>query len=121
MAAAFFNALTHTEGVQGLSAGTQPGEKVHPEVVQAMREVDIDLSTAKPQLLTDALAGSADLLVTMGCGEACPYVPGLQRRDWPLEDPKGKPIEKVRQIRDDIKKEVESLIQELDIKERVHE
>ncbi len=116
MAAAFFNSLAHTEDVQGLSAGTQPGERVHPEVVQVMKEIGIDLSTAKPQLLTDGLAESADLLVTMGCGEACPYVPGLQRRDWPLEDPKGKPVEKVRQIRDDIKRKVENLIEELDVK-----
>lgn len=116
MAAAFFNSLAHTKDVQGISAGTQPGERVHPEVVQVMKEINIDLSTAKPQLLTDELARSADLLVTMGCGEACPYVQGLQRLDWPLEDPKGKPPEKVRQIRDDIKKKVENLIEELDVK-----
>lgn len=116
MAAAFFNSLAHTEDVQGLSAGTQPDKRVHSEVIEVMKEVGIDLSTAEPQLLTDDLAQSADLLVTMGCGDSCPYVPELERRDWPLEDPKGKPIERVRQIRDDIKTKVESLVEELDIK-----
>lgn len=115
MAAAFFNSLAHTEDVQALSAGTQPGEKVHPEVVQVMNEIGIDLASAKPQRLTDELAESADLLVTMGCGEACPFVPGLERQDWPLQDPKGQPMEKVREIRDQIKARVESLIKDLDV------
>jgi arsenate reductase (thioredoxin) len=115
MAAAFFNSLAHTEDVQGFSAGTQPGERVHPEVVQVMTEAGIDLSRVKPQLLTADLAESADLLVTMGCGEACPYVPGLERQDWPLEDPKGRPLETVRQIRDQIKKRVEDLIKTLNV------
>ncbi len=114
MAAAFFNSLAHTEDVQAESAGTQPGERVHHEVVEVMKEVGIDLKNAKPQLLTEQLAESAELLVTMGCGETCPYIPGLKRVDWPLEDPKGQPLEKVRQIRDEIKKRVESLISELD-------
>lgn len=115
MAAAFFNSLAHSEDAQGISAGTQPVESVHPEVIQVMKEAGLDLSGAKPQLLTDKLAESADLLVTMGCGEACPYVQGLQRQDWPLEDPKGQPLEKVRQIRDQIKKRVADLITELDV------
>jgi arsenate reductase len=75
-----------------------------------MQEVGIDLSDAKPQLLTDSLARDAQLLVTMGCGEACPYVPGLERDDWPLEDPKGKPIERVREIRDDVRARIEGLL-----------
>ena len=108
MAAAFFNALS--VGPRAVSAGTAPADRVHPEVVDAMREVGIDLSTAKPQKLTLELAQQADLLVTMGCGDQCPYVPGLPIEDWQLEDPKGKPIERVREIRDDIKRRVEILL-----------
>jgi arsenate reductase len=108
MAAAFYNSLSKTDG--GISAGTQPGERVHPEVVSVMKEIGIDLSEAKPQLLTDELAGKADMLITMGCGEACPYVPGLKREDWPLTDPKDKPLDEVRRIRDEIKQKVEALI-----------
>jgi arsenate reductase len=108
MAAAFYNALTGSS--EGVSAGTEPGERVHPEVASVMKEVGIDLSEAKPQKLTEELANSADMLITMGCGEACPYVPGLKREDWPLEDPKGKPLEHVRVIRDEVKARVESLI-----------
>jgi arsenate reductase len=115
MAAAFFNSLVHNEEVQAVSAGTQPGEIVHPEVVAVMEEVGLDLSAAKPQLLTDQLARTANLLVTMGCGETCPMVPGLKRQDWTLEDPKGKPIERVRQIRNDIQTRVQALIKELDV------
>lgn len=113
MAAAWFNSLADTASVRAISAGTQPGTRVHPEVVVAMSEVGIDLSGATPQLLTDDLAREASMLVTMGCGEACPAVPGLRRDDWPLEDPKGKPIETVRAIRDDIKRRVEALITSL--------
>ena len=91
------------------SAGTTPGERVHPEVVEAMRELGIDLSGVRPQLLTDDLAREADLLVTMGCGEACPHVPGLAREDWPLPDPKGQPPARVREIRDEIRARVEDL------------
>ncbi len=107
MAAAF--AALHP-GVRALSAGTEPGERVHPEVVEVMREVGIDLSAAKPQKLTTELAQQADLLITMGCGDKCPYVPGLKTEDWPLEDPKGKPLGRVREIRDDIRRRVESLV-----------
>lgn len=110
MAAAFFNELSGDKETQGLSAGTQPGERVHPEVVVVMDEVGIDLSNSKPQLLTDELAKRADMLITMGCGEACPYVPGLKREDWPLSDPKGKSIEEVRKIRDEIRQRVQSLL-----------
>lgn len=109
MAAAFYNAMSAGNS-EGISAGTQPGERVHPEVVEAMKELGIDLSNAKPQLLTDDLARQADMLITMGCGEVCPYVPGLKREDWPLEDPKGQSVERVRQIRDQIKLKVRELI-----------
>ena len=101
------------EGPSAVSAGTAPGERVHPEVVAVMREVGIDLSSATPRKLTAELAQDADLLVTMGCGDECPYVPGLKIEDWPLEDPKGQPIERVREIRDDIRRRVEELLQEL--------
>jgi arsenate reductase len=101
------------EGPWAVSAGTAPGERVHPEVVAVMKEVGIDLSSATPRKLTAELAQGADLLVTMGCGDECPYVPGLKIEDWPLEDPKGKPIERVREIRDEIKRRVEDLLQEL--------
>lgn len=110
MAAAWFNALSNPAVARAISAGTDPGQRVHPEVLEAMKEVGIDLSKAEPTLLTRDLAARSSLLVTMGCGESCPVVPGLQRDDWPLEDPKGKPIELVRQIRQDIRRRVEALI-----------
>lgn len=110
MAAAFFNELCGGKEGHGLSAGTQPGELVHPEVVAVMNEVGIDLSNSKPQLLTDELAKDVDMLITMGCGEACPYVPGLKHEDWPLSDPKGKSIEEVRKIRDEIRQRVQTLL-----------
>jgi len=112
MAAAFFNALVDPRKARGVSAGTQPGTRVHPEVLEAMNEVGIDLSHAKPQLLTDELATGASHLITMGCGDACPVVPGLQRGDWPLEDPKGKSVERVREIRDDVRARVVALLRE---------
>jgi arsenate reductase len=111
MAAAWFNELADPARARALSAGTDPGPRVHPEVETAMKEVGVDLSGAKPQLLTDALAADAQLLITMGCGEACPYVPGLRRDDWPLEDPKNKPLARVREIRDDVRARVLSLIE----------
>jgi arsenate reductase len=83
---------------------------VHPEVLEAMREVGVDLGDKKPQRLTDELAGSAQMLITMGCGEQCPAIPGLRRDDWPLEDPKGKPIERVREIREDVRERVIALL-----------
>ena len=112
MAAAFFNALVDSGVARGVSAGTNPGPHVHPEVLDAMREVGIDLSSAKPQLLTLELAQGADTLITMGCGDKCPVVPGLKRDDWPLEDPKGKPLERVREIREEVRGRVMALIQE---------
>jgi arsenate reductase len=110
MAAAFFDSLADPARARALSAGTRPGDRVHPEVVEAMREVGIDLTGARPQLLTDQLAREADVLVTMGCGEECPVVPGLERDDWPLEDPKGRPVEEVRRIRDQIRARVAELV-----------
>jgi arsenate reductase (thioredoxin) len=110
MAAAFFNTLADPKLARGLSAGTQPGPRVHPEVVAAMREVGIDLESATPQRLTDELARGADLLITMGCGDACPTVPRLRRDDWPLADPKGRSIERVREIRDEIHSRVRDLV-----------
>jgi arsenate reductase len=110
MAAALFNELAAPSLASAISAGTEPGERVHPIVVEAMREVGVDLGSARPRRLTDELARSADTLVTMGCGEACPFVPGLKREDWPLEDPKGKRIEEVRRIRDEIGNRVRSFL-----------
>ena len=89
MAAAFFNKLADPAKARALSAGTTPGERVYPEVVAVMQEEGIDLSAARPQKLTAELAAEAQLLITMGCGDACPYVPGVRRDDWPLEDPEG--------------------------------
>jgi arsenate reductase len=110
MAAAWLNRLADPQKARAVSAGTQPGTRVHPEVLAAMKGVDIDLSDAVPRKLTDELARGATMLVTMGCGEACPVVPGLRRDDWPLEDPKGKPLERVREIRDEVRARVEDLI-----------
>jgi protein-tyrosine-phosphatase len=110
MAAAFFNQLADQQTAQAVSAGTDPGTRVHPEVQDVMLEVGIDLRNAKPQKLTEELAKEAQLLITMGCGDKCPYVPGLRRADWPLQDPKGLPIDQVRAIRDDIKRRVEELL-----------
>ena len=110
MAAAWFNALADPAKARAVSAGTEPGTRVHPEVLEAMREVGIDLSGRTPQKLTDDLARGAQMLITMGCGEQCPVVPGVRRDDWPLEDPKGKPIARVREIRDDVRTRVLALL-----------
>ncbi|MBS1815462.1 MAG: arsenate reductase ArsC [Acidobacteria bacterium] len=110
MAAAFFNHLADTHRARAISAGTEPGERVHPEVQAVMQEIGIDLSGAKPQKLTEELAREAQLLITMGCGDKCPYVPGLRRDDWPLRDPKGLPSEEVRGIRDEVRERVRALI-----------
>jgi arsenate reductase len=96
------------------SAGTTPAERVHPEVVEAMKERGIDLSEQEPQLLTTELAEQADVVVTMGCGDACPYIPGKRYIDWNLQDPKGRPIADVRRLRDDIERRVTELVHELD-------
>ena len=110
MSAALFNRLADSTTARAISAGTQPAEHVHPVVVDAMKEIGIDLSSAKPQKLTSELAQGADMLITMGCGDECPYVPGLRREDWPLPDPKGQGIETVRQTRDEISKRVLELL-----------
>jgi arsenate reductase len=110
MAAAWFNALANPQVAKAISAGTEPGPRVHPEVLEAMKEVGIDLSNVQPTFLTHELAASSNLLVTMGCGEKCPVVPGLRRDDWPLEDPKGRPVERVREIRDEVRARIEDLI-----------
>jgi arsenate reductase len=98
---------------QALSAGTTPAEHVHPEVVEVMREVGIDISDRKPQLLTQALAEQADVVVTMGCGDSCPSIPGKRYLDWELPDPSGQPIQVVRAIRDEIVRRVSALAAEL--------
>jgi arsenate reductase len=110
IAAAFFNHMTDSTLARAVSAGTQPGERVHPVVVEAMLEVGIDVSNSRPQKLTEDLARGASLLVTMGCGEECPYVPGLAREDWPLDDPKSRPLSDVRRIRDEIRDRVATLV-----------
>lgn len=110
MAAAYFNRLADPGRACAVSAGTAPGERVHPEVVQAMAEAGIDLSAAKPQLLTEELARGAQLLITMGCGDRCPVVPGLERGDWPLADPKGQGLDSVRAIRDEVLRRITALV-----------
>jgi arsenate reductase len=111
MAAALFNLEADPAKARAISAGTEPGPRVHPEVVGAMKELGVDLGGLQPTKLTNDLASQAQILITMGCGEACPNVPGLRRDDWPLEDPKGKPIERVRQIRDDVARRVRQLVE----------
>lgn len=111
MASAFFNHLADPTMARSLSAGTDPGECVHPEVVRVMREVGIELEASRPRRLTTELASSAQLLVTMGCGDACPPISALRREDWSLDDPKGLPLERVRAIRDDIRERVARLIE----------
>jgi arsenate reductase len=96
------------------SAGTAPGEAVHPEVVEAMRELDIDLGDRTPRAFTHELAEQADVIVTMGCGEECPYIPGKHYIDWDLENPAGLPLDEVRAIRDDIARRVDELVSDLD-------
>lgn len=110
MAAAWLNRLADPTKARAISAGTNPGPHVHPEVVAAMAEVGIDLSAASTTRLTTELAEQVQVLVTMGCGDECPVVPGVKRDDWPLDDPKGKPIEQVRTIRDEIRQRVEALL-----------
>jgi arsenate reductase (thioredoxin) len=99
---------------QALSAGTTPGVRVHPEVVEVMHELGIDLSDRRPRKLTTELAEQADVVVTMGCGDECPYIPGRRYFDWDLEDPKGRPLDEVRATRDEIAGRVERLVAELD-------
>jgi arsenate reductase len=114
MAAALFNQLADPAKARALSAGTDPGSRVHPEVVTVMREVGVDLSAAQPRRLNDEVAGGASVLVTMGCGDTCPMVPGATVLDWPLPDPKGRPLAEVRAIREEIRARVTALLQTRD-------
>jgi arsenate reductase (thioredoxin) len=111
MAAAWFNRLVDPRHAQAISAGTNPGTRVHPEVVTAMREAGVDLAGASLTKLTREVAEQAQVLVTMGCGDACPFVPGIRIEDWPLEDPNGQPLERVREIRDEIRDRVQALLE----------
>jgi protein-tyrosine-phosphatase len=99
---------------RALSAGTSPADRVHPEVVEVMRELDIDLADRRPQRLTRELAEQADVVVTMGCGDACPYIPGRRYVDWDLPDPAGRPIDEVRATREEIARRVRGLVDDLD-------
>lgn len=110
MAAAFFNAMTDPTRARAISAGTQPAPHVHPEVVDVMREIGLNLEQSHPTLLTERLVTGVQMLVTMGCGESCPFVPGVKLVEWEIPDPKGQPIERVRQIRENIRTQVEQLI-----------
>lgn len=110
IAAALFNRMADPAEARAISAGTQPGHRVHPEVDAALREVGIDVSGVTPQKLTEDVARQAHVLVTMGCGDECPYVPGARTEDWPLQDPKGQPRDVVRGIRDDIRRRVMDLL-----------
>jgi arsenate reductase len=110
MAAALFNRAADPARAVAVSAGTRPGDRVHPEVITVMAELGIDLRASTPQRLTLDLARDATHLITMGCGDECPFIPGAVRDDWPLADPKGRPIEEVRRIRDAIGDRVAALI-----------
>jgi arsenate reductase len=110
MAAAWFNRIADPAKATAISAGTEPSDRVHPVVIEAMNEKGSDLSKAKPQKLTTELASGSTFLVTMGCGESCPYVPGVPVIDWPLPDPKGQGIESVRGIRDEVESRVRAFV-----------
>jgi arsenate reductase len=110
MAAAWFNRIADPAKATAISAGTEPADHVHPAVVEAMKEKGSDLSKAQPQKLTTELASGSTFLVTMGCGESCPYVPGVPVIDWPLPDPKGQGIESVRAIRDEVESRVRAFV-----------
>ena len=112
MAAAWFNRVADPAKARAISAGTQPSDHVHPVVVEAMKEKGVDLSKAEPRKLTADLAKGAAFLITMGCGESCPYVPGVPILDWPLPDPRGQGIEPVRLIRDEVEARVRALVAE---------
>ncbi len=110
MAAALFNHLADPTRARAISAGTQPADHVHPVVVEVMQEIGLDIANNRPQRLTPDVVRGASLLITMGCGDECPHIPGVARHDWPLSDPKGRPIEEVRQIRDEIRLRVSELL-----------
>jgi protein-tyrosine-phosphatase len=110
--------LQHLAGdrIEVRSSGTMPGDQVNPSAVAAMAELGIDISSAKPKVLTDADVQASDYVITMGCGDACPFYPGKIYLDWKLQDPAGKGVEDVRPIRDEIQALVENLIAEIDAK-----
>jgi arsenate reductase len=110
MAAAWLTALADPALGEAISAGTEPAPQIHPEVIEAMREVGIDISDRRPRLLTEEVVRGATMLITMGCGERCPVFLGIRREDWTLPDPKGRPLEEVRAIRDAIRAKVEDLV-----------
>jgi arsenate reductase len=112
MAASLFNKLANPARAWATSAGTRPADSIHPVVITVMREVDIDLSDTRPQYLSTDLTRDAHMVITMGCGDQCPLVPGVERDEWPLDDPKEQTIEGVRRIRDDIRRRVAALIEE---------
>ena len=112
MAAGFAREIAG-DSVTVYSAGTQPGKRLNPAVVEAMAEVGIDITTQSPTKLTEEMAMASDVIVTMGCGDECPYYPGKRYDDWPLEDPAGQPLDVVRHIRDDIQHRVRALVAEL--------
>jgi arsenate reductase (thioredoxin) len=111
MAAAMFNKLANSKQVRAISAGTNPANEVHPAVIEVMHEVGIDLTHSRPQRLTPELAGTAQVLITMGCGEECPFAPGVEIIDWQIADPNGEPVERVREIRDEILEQVKMLLE----------
>jgi arsenate reductase (thioredoxin) len=112
MAEAFFNALANPVRARAISAGTRPGTAIQPEVISTMREVGIDLSSATPKYLSTDLTRDAHIVITMGCGDECPLIPGVERDEWPLDDPQDQPADVVRRIRDDIRKRVVDLVKE---------
>jgi len=112
MAAGYLRALAG-DGVRVLSAGSEPGDRINPVAVAAMAEEGIDITQAVPQLLTTGAVQESDVVVTMGCGDACPFFPGKRYEDWVLDDPAGQPLELVRPIRDEIRRRVETLVAEL--------
>jgi protein-tyrosine-phosphatase len=112
MAAALLERIAG-DSVRVLSAGTRPADDVHPNVVAAMREAGIDLSAARPRRLEDGAVREADVVVTMGCGDECPFYPGKRYEDWDLPDPAGRPVEEVRAIRDEIERRVGDLLASL--------
>jgi protein-tyrosine-phosphatase len=112
MSQALFERAADSEH-EARSAGTTPGDAVHPEVVQAMSELGVDLTGRTPQQLTQDMAEWADIVVTMGCGDECPYIPGKRYIDWDLPDPKGRPLDEVRRTRDDIARRIDGLLNDL--------
>ena len=113
IAAALFNKYADPRKARAISAGTRPADRVHPEVINVMRSKGLDLSSQRPQRLTPEIAGTANWLITMGCGDECPVVPGAQRDDWPIQDPKGEAADTVDRIVADIDARVRQLITRL--------